>query len=442
MQDVERERQLWEQRLAALRDTIALLVRVLAQCRHTAGIELALDTIAEAAAPHAEQATVQAGRVAATALLALDATYWADIVDRVRNAPDLARTVFQDLASDWADSPLLHNLTETQLTELWNLLVQHWPYHQDVGLVIGAHFVGPDEQAQHWRDAVLNELVQRGTSHAVNLLRQLAATQPELPWLPDRIRAAQELEREQSWAPPSAEQLTQLLTDHQSRLVRDNADLSDLIVDALEVAAKRLSRTGQLLWNSFSSEGQERWRPKSELDVGAWLSEQLTIELTRSGVVVNREVLVRQTTTRGHGLAVDVQADAPVTSGKQAEPARCRIELKGNWNRDLMTAMRSQLADDYLLPEGLREGIYVTAWFDAALWNDESDPQRGRAAARDRGDTAQVLAAQAEALCQLGLRVRSVIIDVPRPKPSARSRSSNTLHGTDDWRRGPGLGQP
>lgn len=212
-------------------------------------------------------------------------------------------------------------------------------------------------------------------------------------------------------APLTPEQLTQLLADRQSRLVRDSADLADLVVEALAVAARRITGTGQLLWNNYPSEGQERWRPKSEPDVGAWLSEQLTIELVQSGVVINREVLVRQTSTRGLGLSVDVQADAPLTSsehGSRAEPARCRIELKGNWNPRLFDEMRTQLAMDYLLPEGLSEGVYVTAWFGVDLWNDPSDSRRAQATARDREAADQRLTAQAESLRQLGLRVRSV----------------------------------
>jgi hypothetical protein len=344
----------------------------------------------------------------------------------VRNAADFARLLLQELAGEREASLPPPSLTEVQLAELWALLTQFWPYQEDV-VVSGVHFFGPDEEAQQWRDAVLNELVQRGTSQAVHLLTNIAADHPSLPWLGDRVRAAQELERDQSWAPLDPGQITQLLTDRRSRLVRDSADLADLIVEALAVAVMRLTRTGQLLWNSFRypNERLERWRPKSEPDVGAWLSEQLTIELVQSGVVINREVLVRQTSTRGLGLSVDVQADAPLTSGEynsRAEPARCRIELKGNWNPKLLDEMRTQLAMDYLLPEGLSEGIYVTAWFDVALWNDESDLRRAQAATRDRETTDQKLTAQAESLCQLGLRVRSIIIDIPRPTPGKRSQ--------------------
>jgi hypothetical protein len=82
--------------------------------------------------------------------------------------------------------------------------------------------------------------------------------------------------------------------------------------------------------------------------------------------------------------------------------------------------MRTQLADDYLLPEGLRDGLYVTAWFDVNLWDDPNDGRLTTAQSRDRDTTAAALAAQADALRQLNLRVRSVIIDIPRPTPSAR----------------------
>lgn len=69
-----------------------------------------------------------------------------------------------------------------------------------------------------------------------------------------------------------------------------------------------------------------------------------------------------------------------------------------------MTAMRSQLAEDYLIPDGLHYGIYVTAWFDTQLWSDENDSRRRHAASQDRDDTEQELAAQAESLLELDSR--------------------------------------
>lgn len=425
LRQLEQQRQQWDQRIAALCDTFGLIVTQLLRCQRQRAAEYALAIIADGAIPAADQAAVRAGRIAATSMLTADMAYWSAVIERVNTSPDYERQVLQDLAANQETGALLANLTERQLAELWAQLVQFWPYQLDA-VISGAHYVGPDEQAQMWRNAVLNALVQRGTSEAVRLLQDLEANHPTLHWFPDRVRTAQELEREQSWVPPSPTQLTQLLTDRRSRMVRDSADLADLIVEALEVAAGRLQNTGQLLWNNYTTNGRELWRPKSEPDVGAWLSDQLTTELNQSGIVINREVLVRQTSTRGLGLSVDVQADAPVAgeTSSLSRPARCRIELKGNWNPDLLEAIRTQLAMDYLMPEGLTDGIYVTAWFDATLWNDESDSRRSRAAARDRETVKQELAMEAQALRRFGLRVRSVIIDIPRPAPGSRSQSS------------------
>jgi hypothetical protein len=85
-----------------------------------------------------------------------------------------------------------------------------------------------------------------------------------------------------------------------------------------------------------------------------------------------------------------------------------------------MTAMRTQLADDYLIPEKLRHGIYVTAWFDTELWNDPDD-RRSEARSRNQDQTAAELGSQAETLRGLGLDVHSVIVYVPRPVKSARA---------------------
>lgn len=266
---------------------------------------------------------------------------------------------------------------------------------------------------------MLGVLARRGIANAVRVLRQLAVSRPDVPALADRAREAEELRLGQDWSPVRAEDLTVLFEDNATRLVRGGADLAGLVHRAVLKAADTLVRTGQLLWDFHRTDKKEMWRPKSEVAFGAWLAKELRASLERSGVVISREVRVRETTTQ-HGMAVDIQADAPATGDRQDEPARCRIELKGNWHSDLMMAMRTQLADDYLIPEGLRHGIYVTAWFDTELWNDSADHRRRVARTRDQGETAAELDSQAESLRDLGLDVRVVVVYVPRPEKSAR----------------------
>jgi hypothetical protein len=416
-----------QQQLDSLRRTLTVLTEILA--RHGSSTAATGAVISAATAPGAGEAAQQAGRAVALGLAAGDPRGWTRLAGQLGAAPGLLREVLRDLARD--PGPLTDHLTEEELGELWGLLDRHWPH----GPSLVSGFVGPDEQARHWRDAVLGVLARRGTAGAVRVLRQLAVCRPDVPALASRAREAEELRLGQEWSPVRAEDLTALLEDSAARLVRGSADLAGLVHRAVLEAAGTLVRTGQLLWDFHLTDKKEMWRPKSEVAFGAWLAEQLRASLERSGVVISREVRVRETTTQ-HGMAVDIQADAPLTGGRQDEPARCRIELKGNWHSDLMTAMRTQLADDYLIPEGLRHGIYVTAWFDTGLWNDSADHRRRLARTRDQGETAAELDSQAESLRDLGLDVRVVVVCVPRPEKSARRDPLPGRGGRRSFRRG------
>jgi hypothetical protein len=305
--------------------------------------------------------------------------------------------------------PFLNHLSEVQLASLWARL------H---GLTMEA--ADTSQRTRRFSSLVLNAIADCGSSEAVSELRQLATHHPQVPDIKDYAREAEEFRLGRAWEPIRPADLTRLLQDARARLVRSSAELADLVTRAIGEASEELTRTGQLLWNNTNGPGGELWRPKSESDVGAWLAERLSERLVRSGVIVNREVMVRQTTGKGHGLAVDIQADATPANGRDAESARCRIELKGNWNPDLKTAMRTQLADDYLVPDGLSHGIYVTAWFDTRLWTDERDGRRRQALSIGREEIEKNLIGQVISLRDSGLDIRTVIIDIPRPMPSKR----------------------
>lgn len=81
--------------------------------------------------------------------------------------------------------------------------------------------------------------------------------------------------------------------------------------------------------------------------------------------------------------------------------------------------MRTQLADDHLIPKGLCRGIYGTAWFDTELWNDSADDRRRTARSPDRDTTTAELTSQVESLRDYGLDVRSAVVYIPQPTPSA-----------------------
>ena len=409
-----------------LLDTVSITVGYLARNADDPGIELALDLIKLACRDAASVSSLAIAERAATALLRGQGALWARVISRLRDCPGLMRAVLMRLSVEWGRGPrLLQMLSDGELAELWELLVDLWPYEEDV-FIGGAHTVTPDEHARNWRNAVLDTLASRGTPDASRLLKELSSKHPSLNWLAGRVRSAEERERQEQWVPLSPEQLTALLGDGRARLVRSDSDLSSVILEAFEAAQRHLARVGHLLWNSSRVEGVERWRPKSEPDFGAWISEELTRDLAEHGVIINRGVLVQQTSaSSGLGLSVDVQADAPGAIdeyGRQLKPVRVRIEIKGNWNAELLSAMETQLLDDYMAPEGLRDAVYLTAWFDVAVWDDTTDRRRSVAQGRDRAEVATALTAQAQALSRRGFRIQSVILDVTRAVPNARRR--------------------
>jgi hypothetical protein len=405
-----------DQQLHALRRTLTVMVEMLARHCHSSGVTAAWNILGRALTDGSSEAAIHAGRATAIGLVAGDPQNWRQLADQLDDSPVVLRAVLLDLASD--PGLLMPSLDEGQLGELWELLARCWPYQPEPTHLVSG-FVGSEQQAQRWRDGIPGEIARRGTADAVRILRRLAVANPGLSFLADLAREAEELRRGLDWSPVQADDLARLLEDTGSRLVRGDADLTELVHQAIREAADKLVRTGQTLWNEQRDGRTVLWRPKAEPVVAAWLAEELNTLLHRSGVVINREVRAWDTSSQ-HGLAVDIQADAPVTQGQAPKPARCRIELKGNWHRDLMTAMRTQLAEDYLIREGFRHGIYATAWFDTELWNDPADGRRALAHARDREDIAEQLTTQAEGLRDLELDVHSVIIDIPRPAPSAR----------------------
>jgi hypothetical protein len=156
------------------------------------------------------------------------------------------------------------------------------------------------------------------------------------------------------------------------------------------------------------------------------------MSIASSAVVVNREVLVRQTSPSGAGNRVDllvettalpgVPSAAMAAAGPGFHAVRVVIEVKGCWNDQLSTAMSDQLANDYLPEASARHGVYVVGWYPIEQWNDPDDQRQTATARRDRDQTAGELGRQATELFQTrGLDLRAVVIDVPRPSPSGRN---------------------
>ena len=107
-----------------------------------------------------------------------------------------------------------------------------------------------------------------------------------------------------------------------------------------------------------------------------YVGRHLKDDLATKSVVVGREVEIR----RGEGAHLGERTDIHVsarTSTPGGELAETIIEVKGCWNAELNTAMKSQLVDRYLKDNQCQHGLYLVGWFQCSQW-DQSDWRHNR----------------------------------------------------------------
>src|SRR5262249_3697949 len=90
------------------------------------------------------------------------------------------------------------------------------------------------------------------------------------------------------------------------------------------------------------------------------------------------------------------------------------IEVKGSWNKHLMTEQRRQLAERYLPEAQTKTGIYLVGWYPLDLWTFETDYRRSRVSSLGQEQLLDDLNAQAASI-QANLSVHTIpfLLDVP-----------------------------
>jgi hypothetical protein len=455
-QAARRELQQAQDHLQAFIDTVELIARLLVKSADERGIDACRRLIEAVAAGYRNIPLRSAALHAATVLLQANArVHWPAVLATARADAMWSDDLMAQLASDWADPWLIDQLDEASLAELYVWIAERYPPETDV-VTPGAHWVSPEEQVRHWREYVVQALANRGSVEAVRQLAGLVRRWPDRLALESQLLHAEERQQETDWISPTPAELLALLADRRRRLVRTGAELTDVLVNAIHDIAQSLPEHGQLLWDmrriarqhttrnedgidaSGAAPGARRtqyeevWRPKNEHAISAYLKEQLQLRLADKVVFINREVLVRQTSTSGAGDRVDLLVEAIAVPGTPTGAiaaenpgfygVRVVIEVKGCWHEELMSAIRAQLVDDYLEEASTKHGVYLVGWFPVEQWNDTEDRRRSVTAQRDREQVATELDRQATGLSQSrSLDLRSVVIDVPRLIPSTRN---------------------
>lgn len=205
-------------------------------------------------------------------LLAHDASgSWPLIAAEIERDPELGERLIYAYLNGAGHHEQPPALADRDLAELYLWLLRRFPFEDDPQFD-DAHFVGPREEAGHFRDRILRALQTRGTAESVAAISAIEQALPQHAWLRAVRREAEMQMRANSWMTVAPDELLSLIAEAEARLVSTAAQLRDVVLDAIAAIQTRL--TGEtpeshLLWDTRVG------RPKQEDDISDYLLHRL-----------------------------------------------------------------------------------------------------------------------------------------------------------------------
>jgi hypothetical protein len=173
---------------------------------------------------------------------------------------------------------------------------------------------------------------------------------------------------ETTWPPIDPPKVRRMIEDTRQRLVRNEQELLEALIDALASLQDSLRDEGgrlMRLWNESHQGNKMIYRPKPEEPVSREIALSLRELLEHRGITAHLEEKIRE------GEFVDIHVNA-VTSDAGNRTISLVIEVKGCWHKDLQTALNTQLAERYLKDNRSRYGIFLVVWFLCDKWEPDN----------------------------------------------------------------------
>ena len=282
---------------------------------------------------------------------------------------DLAKAILLRVADRVGSdkSEMLSALSEKQLADLYLKLCKIFPptSAQPSGAFRGVSAI---DAVPVFSGNVASTLAARGTEDACRELLRLADELPDQRhWLRWKHHGARTSMRRIAWSPPDPKTVAALAQRGEARLVFDADDLLEVIMESLERLQTQLTQStlpsSETLWHWEGADTQRTgFRPRDEASFSDAIARWLRDDLKNRGIVIGREVQLRR------GQRTDIYIEAVPEAGSKLPTVTVVIEIKGCWNKDVTTAVASQLVGDYIQPNGHTHGIYIVGWFVCDQW--------------------------------------------------------------------------
>lgn len=300
--------------------------------------------------------------------------YWMLLWEHMKVDTDFGKEIITELASFRHQSWL--SLSEQNIAELYRYTLIEFPEEEEDPIHSGgiAKFVSSRDDVGEFRNRLITTLREKGTKIGYQLLAEISQDNPDKIWLKHSLNVAKENTRREIWKPISTNDLLRLVYSNKSVLINSEEELLTLIkslLDDLQFKLQCENPQVQFLWNEQKHRNTSKaYTPKTENEFSDYVCEFLREKLSDKGIVTNREVEIRRSGGSISGERPDIIISATSQrADDQYKQLELIIEVKGNWNKDLMTAMEDQLVNRYLQSNPNSCGLYLVGWFDSAKWD-------------------------------------------------------------------------
>jgi hypothetical protein len=342
---------------------------------------------------------------------------WPQIWRWIEADPQFGSELFEELGRSFgAETPFYSRLDEAQAGQLYLWLEQNFPARDDArNQRLGrASWVGPAERVTHLRDGILRDLVNRGTEESVAALRRVIAQLPDRPWLVYQLLEAEQTMRIRTWQPLMPHEVIAVTASAEVMLVQSARQLEEILVRTLRKYERHLHGEQTPVRALWDRQANGSLRPVDEDALSDHVRLFLKHELVDSGIVANREVEIGRVPGARLGRRTDIKVEALSKSDAgRYSVITAVIETKGCWNAELLTAMTTQLVNDYMIRLATPAGIYLVGWFDKPKW-DAGDARRARTPDLRLAEAQATFDAQAAAQ-PAAFMVQAVVLDCHAP---------------------------
>jgi energy-coupling factor transporter ATP-binding protein EcfA2 len=272
------------------------------------------------------------------------------LIQLVDRSEELAAAALLELARQSYRTPVLRG-EPADLIRIWVWLSAKFPASEDP-ISLGIHTVGPREEVAEMRNSLIANVAKNASSEVVGKLEELGRTRPDLD-LSWHLAQARESARA-TYSGLDLAEIVRLLSDTNRRVIRTSGELRVVTLELLGVLQFWLTKEHAQAFALWDSKTSKQRNPKRETDISNWYAHGLELLTKDLGVVINREPEVFLSPGAPGGQRNDIRV--------QVGGACVIIELKGSWNRNVISDLKAQLLERYMRPARHSDGIYLVVW--------------------------------------------------------------------------------